>query len=986
MRNYKRRSRRSKSEARTFRPNQFLAKWHEVEQEHSQIGQAVTEQTKQLSANAVDFFEQILGFKPYAYQKEFAELFENNQFTAARWCRQSGKTETISALLLKYAVTHPNAAICVVGPSWRQTKRIITRILAFAHKLPPGIVFKPQKTQIHFVNGSSIEAFPNNPETIRGPTFDVVYCLPSGVKVNLENGTQIPIEQIKPGQSVLSYNFKTSEVEPKRVVRTFKNPRAGRTIMRISHSFGALDCTAEHKIFSLTRGFVDASRLMPDDKILYLAGISTDKTGETNKTSSFHQTYRNPKAINLRRTFRRSLYPNTCKLKKKRTPCCESFFQASGLRAIQVLYPKEHRKNTAKRNSQFRRVGKVPSKILYYNTSRNNRNLSHLLSFRCQNCNSTMVRSNKQSSCIGNMVYGRREYLKISSKFKHKQIYSKRTVASPAMAQKAMGYRGEDLGGQPRQRIFSAIERKKPRRFLQYYKATNHTVHAIQDSGFNRVCSLLYLRTTRSTKKSGLDSQETCDLFKQGMQKQISQTQPWLEGQREKALCNMQNGVYAHSTKNVCLFKIMLPPIQASIQKTQAITKQEAESRYAMLAVRETLHTAEWSSKNLQHRMSESKKTFVSTEVQPKVESKLIDMRCQIKESNVSETLPQNVGTEEENYVYDIEVEDNHNFFAEGVLVSNCDEMNFVANDHELYDAILYTLGTTDGKFVCSSTPWNTDSVFYKIFTQKNFSHFKTSHVTYEKALSPNGPLKSNIIQRIKEQMGDDPSRWKREMEAEWVEGDNVWLSQSLIASCIGTEKNCSEKLDVFDSEISQNGEFFAGLDLAQTRDYTVFSVVERLNDRLFLRHLKIFSQPTMYAHVLGYIKALQDRWGGFERIRVDFTREGPSFISEMEAAGIDNAEGVNFSVPRKSEMASVLKHRMTDGRFYYPLLNWERPYRGDICSELNVERYEYRKDGTIGYSHPNGTHDDVFWSIALAVFASMQMEPEQFLTVVPRS
>ena len=76
----------------------------------------------------------------------------------------------------------------------------------------------------------------------------------------------------------------------------------------------------------------------------------------------------------------------------------------------------------------------------------------------------------------------------------------------------------------------------------------------------------------------------------------------------------------------------------------------------------------------------------------------------------------------------------------------------------------------------------------------------------------------------------------------------------------------------------------------------------------------------------------------------------------------------------------------MTNGKFYYPLLNWERPYRGDICSELNVERYELRRDGTIGYSHPNGTHDDVFWSIALAVFASMQMEPEQFLTVFPRS
>ncbi len=489
MHNSKRPSRRFKKEPRALRPNQFTAKWREVQQENTQLKQTVTERTQQISTNTLDFFERVLDFKPYPYQKEFIAVFENNQFTAARWCRQSGKTETISALLLKYAVTHPNSAIAIVGPSWRQTKRIISRIAAFAHKLPAGIALKPQKTKIDFANGSSVEAFPNNPETIRGPTFDVVYA----------------------------------------------------------------------------------------------------------------------------------------------------------------------------------------------------------------------------------------------------------------------------------------------------------------------------------------------------------------------------------------------------------------------------------------------------------------------------------------------------------------DEFNFVANDQDLYDAILYTLGTTDGKFVCSSTPWNTDSVFYKIFTHKNFGLFKTSHVTYEKALSPNGPLKPNIIQQIKAQMGDDPSRWQREMKAEWVEDDNVWLNQSLIASCIGTVKNCSEELDLLDPEATQEGEFFAGLDLAQTRDYTVFSVVERRNDTLYLRHLKIFSQPTKYAPVLGYIKALQDRWGGFARIRVDFTREGPSIMDDMQNADIDNAEGVIFSVPRKSEMASVLKQRMANGKFYYPLLNWEKPYRGDICSELNVERYEHRRDGTIGYSHPNGTHDDVFWSIALALFASMTMVPEQFVAMIPR-
>jgi phage FluMu gp28-like protein len=311
--------------------------------------------------------------------------------------------------------------------------------------------------------------------------------------------------------------------------------------------------------------------------------------------------------------------------------------------------------------------------------------------------------------------------------------------------------------------------------------------------------------------------------------------------------------------------------------------------------------------------------------------------------------------------------------------------MNFIANDQELYNAILYTLGTTDGKFVCASTPWHTDSIFFKIFNHKDFRSFSTSHITYEKALAPNGPLKPNIINKIKTQMGNDPGRWRREMEAEWVEDDNVWLTQSLIAACIGTAKTCGQDLQEYDHEKTYEGEFFAGLDLAQTRDYTALAVVERQNDVLFLRHLKIFKQPTLYAQVLGYLKTLQDRWGGFQKIRVDFTREGPSIINDMTQANIENAEGVTFSIPRKSEMAHLLRARMSNHQFFYPLMHWEQPYHGDLCTELNTERYLQHKDGQIGYYHPTGTHDDVYWAIALAVYATTNMTAEPTLMLIPR-
>ena len=141
-------------------------------------------QVEVLKTNPLEFFRQVLGVEPTDYQKELIELFIKNQFVAARWSRQSGKSFTTSGLLLDVALSPEsygfpaNSAvnIGVVGPSWRQTKLVIRRIGDFARRLPAGSKIIVQKTRITCANGSVIEAFPNNPDTIRGPTLHVVYA------------------------------------------------------------------------------------------------------------------------------------------------------------------------------------------------------------------------------------------------------------------------------------------------------------------------------------------------------------------------------------------------------------------------------------------------------------------------------------------------------------------------------------------------------------------------------------------------------------------------------------------------------------------------------------------------------------------------------------------------------------------------------------------------------------------------------------------
>ena len=116
-----------------------------------------------------------------------------------------------------------------------------------------------------------------------------------------------------------------------------------------------------------------------------------------------------------------------------------------------------------------------------------------------------------------------------------------------------------------------------------------------------------------------------------------------------------------------------------------------------------------------------------------------------------------------------------------GILAT---EFNFVKDDEEMYDAILFTLGTTNGFFIANSTPWSRDHIFYKIMNDKDYDDFKRFHVTWKEALEPKGPLKKNILAKIQRQLASDPWRWRREMEAEWSEDESCWLPQALIGQC----------------------------------------------------------------------------------------------------------------------------------------------------------------------------------------------------------
>ncbi|MEM3577593.1 MAG: terminase family protein [Candidatus Bathyarchaeia archaeon] len=300
-----------------------------------------------------------------------------------------------------------------------------------------------------------------------------------------------------------------------------------------------------------------------------------------------------------------------------------------------------------------------------------------------------------------------------------------------------------------------------------------------------------------------------------------------------------------------------------------------------------------------------------------------------------------------------------------------CDEMNFIAKDEELYDAVLFTLGTTNGKFICTSTPWTTNSIFYKIWHNPAYKDYAKTHITWQNAVEPNGPLKHNIIEKIKRQLEGDPCRWQREMMAEWAEDESVWLPQALITSCIDSQLEYTS----FNQTIK--GEFYAGLDLGKHQDHSALAIVQIEESSIRLIHMHRFPLRTPYASVIGYVKTICDRWQTIRKVLVDMTGVGEYIVEDMVNAGITQTEGVKFTQETKEKMAQWLKQCMTEKRL-------KIPYDSELITELNVERFELTKDGKTKFNHPEGTHDDRFWSLALATYATRNTYAPK-LWVMPR-
>jgi len=290
------------------------------------------------------------------------------------------------------------------------------------------------------------------------------------------------------------------------------------------------------------------------------------------------------------------------------------------------------------------------------------------------------------------------------------------------------------------------------------------------------------------------------------------------------------------------------------------------------------------------------------------------------------------------------------------------DEAGFFREDDLVFYNVLYPmLSTTDGTLIASSTPWSKDSVFYRMCQNQKFS----KHITTYEGVVKAGLIKQSFIDEMQAQLPHE--RFQREFMAEFVEDVDAWLTQDLIVQCIDSQLLPYDFMDV------SKGEFYVGVDFGKEQDFSVVLVAEKVGNVLRVVHVHRFPLKTEYASVIGYTKSLQDRWQTVRAIYADITGVGNYIVEDMVRSGIQGVMGVTFTVQSKEEMATILREKMRMGEVQIPYIPANKLQDVDLTAELNIEKYELMKTGHLRFSHPEGGHDDVFWSTALAVYAAVQ-------------
>lgn len=120
----------------------------------------------------------LTSFNLWDFQEDMVSTFVNDRFTICKIPRQSGKTQTVVAVLLWYVLFHENYSIAVLAHKSSQAREILSRLQFSYEHLPKWLqqgIVEWNKGNIILENGSKIEGSATSGNSIRGKSYNAVY-------------------------------------------------------------------------------------------------------------------------------------------------------------------------------------------------------------------------------------------------------------------------------------------------------------------------------------------------------------------------------------------------------------------------------------------------------------------------------------------------------------------------------------------------------------------------------------------------------------------------------------------------------------------------------------------------------------------------------------------------------------------------------------------------------------------------------------------
>ena len=289
-------------------------------------------------------------------------------------------------------------------------------------------------------------------------------------------------------------------------------------------------------------------------------------------------------------------------------------------------------------------------------------------------------------------------------------------------------------------------------------------------------------------------------------------------------------------------------------------------------------------------------------------------------------------------------------FTADMVIL---DETNFIPK--LVIDSVIRptTITRSEARIIMLSTPWVRDRPFYEALTKPELGF-----TTYTWPTSFNPQITKERLELELKTIGEID--FNREYNATFIDDQFSYLPSNLILACaddytLNSESNQTE---------TQNGEYYVGIDFGKHQDHSAIAIIQKQPEHgLRLVSLKEFQLETPYSAVIGTVRILNMAYR-FTGGRLDQTGVGEAPYEQIREFA-PTIKGVTLTARVKQDILGKLKLTMENQKLTIPR-DEQR-----LLTQLTLQRCEPTADGNLKFTHPQGTNDDLLWSLALAVYAS---------------